>query len=319
MSFIDYSVLAIYESPTRPGVFYAPKPDLIDGIPDGILALIAPVVAYWLYSIIFHIIDVYQLLEAYRIHPSEEQLSLNKVTLHVVIRDVIFQHIIQSITGIIMYKIDPLPTTGYENAALWDLRHSLPGFIPTNLIYLVYWYVIPLFKCFLAFIIIDTWQFFLHKLMHTNMFLYRKFHSRHHQLYVPYAFGALFNNPVEGLLLDTIGTGIAAILLKLTPRESIFLFTFSTLKTVDDHCGYSLPWDIFQRLFPNNSIYHDIHHQRFGIKYNFSQPFFTFWDNLFGTTYHGIDAYKEKQKQITIQKYRQFLKERREKAAAKSE
>ncbi|TID30582.1 hypothetical protein CANINC_000827 [Pichia inconspicua] len=318
MPLIDYSDIAKIEAPIRPHVAYFLKQNLIEGIPDGLLALIAPIVAYWVYSIIFHIIDVYQLLEAYRIHPSEEQLSLNKVTFAVVIRDVIFQHIIQSITGFVMYKIDPTPVSGYENAQLWDIRHLLPSYIPTTFIYIGYWYIFSLLKCIVAFIIIDTWQFFLHKLMHQNKYLYRKFHSRHHQLYVPYAFGALFNNPVEGFLLDTIGAGIAAIVTQLSPRESVFLFTFSTLKTVDDHCGYSLPWDLFQRIFPNNSIYHDIHHQRFGIKYNFSQPFFTFWDSLFGTTYHGIDAYREKQKEITIEKYRQFLKERKEKATAKT-
>lgn len=123
-------------------------------------------------------------------------------------------------------------------------------------------------------------------------------------------FGALYNDPVEGFLLDTLGTGIAAIVTGLTPREQIVLYTFSTLKTVDDHCGYALPFDPFQKLFPNNSIYHDIHHQQFGIKTNFSQPFFTFWDVLNNTRYHELDSYKEKQKQITIDKYKQFLRDR---------
>ncbi|CAG8790066.1 8168_t:CDS:1, partial [Racocetra persica] len=28
---------------------------------------------------------------------------------------------------------------------------------------------------------------------------------------------------------------------------------------------------------------HDVHHQTFGLKKNFSQPFFTFWDRVLGT------------------------------------
>lgn len=45
---------------------------------------------------------------------------------------------------------------------------------------------------------------------------------------------------------------------------------------MDDHCGWNFPWDPFQFLFSNNSVYHDVHHQTYGIKANFSQPFFTF-------------------------------------------
>jgi sphinganine C4-monooxygenase len=64
-------------------------------------------------------------------------------------------------------------------------------------------------------------------------------------------------------------------------------FTASTIKTVDDHCGYKLPWDPIQHMSSNNAAYHDIHHQSWGIKTNFSQPFFTFWDRLLGTMWSG--------------------------------
>ena len=66
-----------------------------------------------------------------------------------------------------------------------------------------------------------------------------------------------------------------------------FFFSFGSIKTVDDHCGYALPWDPLQLISSNNAAYHDIHHQTWGIKTNFSQPFFTFWDSLLGTMYKG--------------------------------
>ena len=109
--------------------------------------------------------------------------------------------------------------------------------------------------------IIDTWQYFLHRAMHTNTYLYKKFHSWHHRLYVPYAFGALYNHPVEGFLLDTCGAGLAEWIVHMSTREATLLFVVSTLKTVDDHCGYRLPWDPLQMFSPNNADYHDIHHQ----------------------------------------------------------
>lgn len=49
---------------------------------------------------------------------------------------------------------------------------------------------------------------------------------------------------------------------------------------VDDHCGWDFPWDPFQFFFNNNSVYHDVHHQTYGIKANFSQPFFTYCMSL---------------------------------------
>ena len=41
--------------------------------------------------------------------------------------------------------------------------------------------------------------------MHVNTYLYKHVHSHHHRLTVPYAYGALYNHPLEALLLDTLG------------------------------------------------------------------------------------------------------------------
>jgi len=114
--------------------------------------------------------------------------------------------------------------------------------------------------------------------MHVNKTLYKYFHSVHHRLYVPYAFGALYNHPVEGFLLDSLGAAAAESLTGMSVRQAALLFVVSTLKTVDDHCGYALPWDPLQLLFGNNADYHDVHHQTIGIKSNFSQPYFIHWD-----------------------------------------
>ncbi|KAG9285434.1 hypothetical protein G9A89_010909 [Geosiphon pyriformis] len=148
---------------------------------------------------------------------------------------------------------------------------------------LAYWYLIPLLKFVAAMIILDTWQYFMHRLFHQNSFLYRHIHSRHHLLYVPYAFGALYNHPVEGFVLDSVGASLAFKMSGLATRGAMLFFSFATLKTVDDHCGYDLPFDPIQLIFGNNSLYHDIHHQVYGIKMNFSQPFFTIWDRILGT------------------------------------
>lgn len=121
--------------------------------------------------------------------------------------------------------------------------------------------------------IIDTWQYFLHRAFHTSTFLYKHIHSVHHRLYVPFAFGALYNHPLEGFLFDTLGATLAHELSGMTVRQATLLFGVSTMKTVDDHAGYRLWWDPCQLFFSNNADFHDIHHQSHGIKANFAQPY----------------------------------------------
>lgn len=298
---------------------------IIQGTPDGILALIAPVVAYWGLSLFFHIIDVYELAEYYRIHPSEEERKRNRASRMQVLLEVIFQHFIQSVVGYIFYIYeDCVPKTFtqiYEE--IWSWKYQSVVFTPLNQFlpdwFYLFWYSygISFLKVFAGFVIIDSWQYWLHRLMHQNKTLYKLFHSRHHALYVPYAYGALFNQPVEGFLLDTLGTGIAMLITQLSPKEQVVLYTFATMKTVDDHCGYSLPFDIFQIIFPNNSVYHDIHHQNWGIKSNFSQPFFIAWDTFCGTEYPGYEDYRKGVQKVSIEKYKQFLEERKQKKLLK--
>jgi len=40
----------------------------------------------------------------------------------------------------------------------------------------LYWYLIPAFQFGLAIIVVDTWQYFLHRGMHMNKWLYSKYH-----------------------------------------------------------------------------------------------------------------------------------------------
>lgn len=52
----------------------------------------------------------------------------------------------------------------------------------------------------------------------------------------------------------------------LTIRQTICFSTISVLKGVDDHCGYRLPWDPLQWLGEQDTRFHDVHHQAWGIK-----------------------------------------------------
>ncbi|KAK0623609.1 fatty acid hydroxylase superfamily-domain-containing protein [Immersiella caudata] len=163
----------------------------------------------------------------------------------------------------------------------------------------IYWVIIPTFQCWLAVCFMDTWQYFWHRAMHVNKWMYTHWHARHHRLYVPYAYGALYNHPVEGFILDTLGAALAYKASFMTPRLGMYYFVGSMMKTVDDHCGYALPWDPLQRITSNNAAYHDIHHQSWGIKTNFSQPFFTIWDRWLGTRWEGDTKLKYERTRAT--------------------
>ncbi|KAJ7115805.1 sphingosine hydroxylase [Mycena epipterygia] len=266
--------------------YYSYKPSLIDGFSDHHLALAAPVVAYWLLSLFFHYLDTrdWKVLERYRIHDSAEVVSRNRVSRQAVIWAVIFQQVLQTVLGLLALGNDHTVIVNHaEKVAAIARRLALLQPIQDRVAYFLYWWALPLFQFAVAIFIVDTWQYFLHRYMHMNKFLYRHFHSWHHRLYVPYAFGALYNHPVEGFVLDSLGTVIAEALSGMSTRQAALLFSIATFKTVDDHCGYRFPFDPLQMMSRNNADYHDIHHQKIGIKSNFAQPFCIHWDVLLGT------------------------------------
>lgn len=293
----------------EPEIILKSREPLLSWISDKHLSLLLPVVLYWTVSFFWFLVDYFQVFEQHRIHTPEE-LKKNIVGWKTVLRAVFMQHVIQTGAGLVLERFQPPATTGFEAYSIWKIAHNLN--INKEFASILYWYVFPFAKVLVAFFIIDTWQYVLHRFMHGNKWAYKTMHSVHHRLYVPYAFGALYNSLLEGFLLDTLGTGIASEAMGLTDRENIFLFCFSTLKTIDDHCGYELPWDPLQIIFPNRATYHDIHHQHFGLKTNFSQPFFIHWDTLLGTKYSNTEAYVAENKRIREEKYQQLLKKKAE-------
>ncbi|KAF8533122.1 fatty acid hydroxylase superfamily-domain-containing protein [Trichophaea hybrida] len=295
-----------------------PQPPLLPPITDHWVLLILPIVTYWSLSLFFHFLDTHDLLTKYRLHTPEEVLARNHVTRREVVRDVILQQIIQTIVGGVTALWEGVDMVGAEHLEVWACRINGLGleekiargivaaggdemFLKVlqflrleghqdwrwSVAEIVYWYMMPVVRLWVAIFILDTWQYFMHRAMHESKWLYKTFHSRHHRLYVPYAFGALYNHPLEGLLMDTIGAGLGYKLSGMGTRGAMFFFCFSTLKTVDDHCGYSLPWDPLQKMFWNNAGYHDVHHQTWGIKVH--SP--TFLEQLLATLPHLLDRW----------------------------
>uniref|UniRef100_A0A453R642 aldehyde oxygenase (deformylating) n=7 Tax=Triticinae TaxID=1648030 RepID=A0A453R642_AEGTS len=230
-------------------------------VSDELLGTFVPIAVYWLYSGLYIVMDRME-IDDYRLHPKGEDEVKNVVSKWTVVKGVLVQQGFQIAVSLLLFTI-----IGDDSGTV---RKQPPALV------IALQFIIAMF-------VMDTWQYFMHRYMHINKFLYKHIHSKHHTLVVPYAFGALYNHPLEGLILDTIGGALSFLVAGMTPRTSIFFFSFATIKTVDDHCGLWLPGNILHMLFSNNSAYHDIHHQLYGNKYNFSQPFFVMWDKILGT------------------------------------
>ncbi|WAQ86571.1 hypothetical protein PtA15_7A297 [Puccinia triticina] len=289
--------------------YHFQRNEIIPGLSDPALTVLVPLLAYWLVAIFFTLLDHLELpwIEKYRLHEPAEIAKRNKVSPAQVVKAVILQQLIQTALGI--FYLDSAPSNVLARDYLAEMKQYAP--LVSTLVHILlppqharwlllnygqslvqwsYWWGLPILQFLWASFVLDTWQYFWHRAFHINQFLYKHIHSVHHRLYCPYSYGALYNHPVEGFILDTLGAVIAHWASAMSVRQATFLFGISTAKTVDDHCGLALPFDPLQHLFGNNAAYHDIHHQQFGIKKNFSQPYFVHWDVLMGTRMTAEEA-----------------------------
>lgn len=224
-----------FDLPPLPSYTLSVQQPLLAPIPDNVLALMLPIVAYWGMSMIYHFLDVNDYFQEYRLHTPAEVLKRNRVTRWEVVRDVILQQVIQTIAGLGMVYFDPVETVGREvyDVSVWAQRlriaqraippmlgligvdaaglaksvsqngHTLlagalaggsypnvmqslildsgvevaaPAFThwETSLASFIYWYFVPALQFMLAVSILDTWQYFLHRAMHLNRWLYGK-------------------------------------------------------------------------------------------------------------------------------------------------
>ncbi len=222
--------IAATELPPLPSYTLVAQPDLISWFPDNLLSIFAPIMAYWIVSGFFHIIDVYDVWPQYRLHTPAEIAQRNRATRYEVFRDVILQQVIQAVMSFVLGVLDPPVFTGKEDydVAVWAVRirlaqralptvlnllglnaaaisknmsvshpllagalagghypfltaglagpdgSSVPTFAPWELLVAkaIYHVIIPAMQFTIGFVFLDTWQYFLHRAMHVNKWLY---------------------------------------------------------------------------------------------------------------------------------------------------
>jgi sphinganine C4-monooxygenase len=101
-----------FELPPLPDYTLKPLPPLVPWASDVVLQVAFPVIGYWVFSLFYHIIDVYDLLSQYRLHTPAEVLQRNHVSRYEVFRDVIIQQVIQVIVNLVLSLMDAPATYG---------------------------------------------------------------------------------------------------------------------------------------------------------------------------------------------------------------
>jgi sphinganine C4-monooxygenase len=220
-----------YALPPLPDYTLTPLPPLLSWVSDAFITAALPVIGYWVVSLMFHAIDVYDLFPQYRLHTPAEVLKRNHVSRYEVLRDVIFQQIIQVIFSLGLAVFDESPTTGkadydvawyaqkvrlaqravpyalstlgldpmglatklaesqptlasvvmggrypalLQTATVAGEQALVPAFASWELSVasFVYWFAIPAIQFSAAIVIIDAWEYMLHRAMHMNKWLY---------------------------------------------------------------------------------------------------------------------------------------------------
>lgn len=290
----------------------------IPEIRDFHLLLAMPIVAYWLSASIFHLFDCQRWFQAYKIHSPEAGQKRNRATLRQVFCQVLAQQFIQVVFALAVDKVlaqndtatRPAPSninsqnrsseTRLETLQSGSDSRILPEPAPVAPAYPLVEFAVRLAS---AILIADFWQYFWHRMFHSSKLLYSKtfttvpsgealtpelehVHSVHHRIYVPYAYGALYSSLVEAFIVDTIGTTVTFYLSGLPVVPATWFASLSIIKSVNDHSGYRFPYNPFDYISANTTDFHDVHHQSWGMKSNYSQIYLTIWASI--SPYHSL-------------------------------
>lgn len=125
----------------------------------------------------------------------------------------------------------------------------------------------------------DTLFYWAHRLLHSNNWMYRNFHSQHHRFVDSIGIAAEFASPVESIFANVIPTFLGLFICRAhVVTAGLWLF-WRIGETVEAHSGFAFPWSPFQLPFGLGARAHDWHHSHNRGVYGM----FAFWDRIMGT------------------------------------
>ncbi|CAA7403929.1 unnamed protein product [Spirodela intermedia] len=230
------------------------------GISEELLPVFVPIVTYWIAAGIYNLVSIPD--EKHKLFSKEEETQ-NLATRHQVFVGVVVNQAVQMALAAIYFM-----NAGGKAAAAATPPPSLlriAGQLAS------------------AMLIMDALEYIWHRWTHENRFLYKHVHAMHHQLIVPYAYGAQYVHPMDSLVGEVFGGLIATFFSGMSPTTAAVFFSLLSIKAVDDHCGLWFPNHPIHRFMLNNAAFHTVHHQHYGVKHNYSVHFLATWDLLLGT------------------------------------
>jgi sphinganine C4-monooxygenase len=102
-----------------PPFYFSQRASLTEALPDHLLTLAVPIIAYWSFSLFFHFLDIsgWKWLDKYRIHESEEIKKRNLVGRSHVAMAVAFQQVLQTLMGLVWLENENIGTGSVASAA----------------------------------------------------------------------------------------------------------------------------------------------------------------------------------------------------------
>lgn len=122
--------------------------------------------------------------------------------------------------------------------------------------------------------LLDTVEYWLHRAYHTPL-LYARLHKQHHELKLPYSYGALYNGAEVVLTAPALFGAFYAG--GLAYREMLVVTALSYACTVGQHTYTGAADAVHQ-----HSAHHWLHHAT-SQRHNYAQPFTDWWDVLMQT------------------------------------
>ncbi|CAB9511701.1 Fatty acid hydroxylase domain-containing protein 2 [Seminavis robusta] len=147
---------------------------------------------------------------------------------------------------------------------------SLPGYFE------LIWQVAFSVVCF------DVVFYHIHRMLHHKDFYW--IHRKHHSVTVVVGPVGAFYHPIDEWLEAITASLFGPLLLwdKMHIVSFQAWFVFAIWAALEIHCGYELPWNMYQALpFSVDARYHDFHH-RYHHRGNYAAVF-TIWDYIYGT------------------------------------
>jgi sterol desaturase/sphingolipid hydroxylase (fatty acid hydroxylase superfamily) len=245
---------------------------------DFILVAIIPMVWFYVYGLVFYLIDNYT---------SENFKYKYKVQNNIRITPAQYWDVLTvSLWNWIVLALPYLLLVCKINEYRYEKNNRQEPAIPTVGLF---------FRDFVVFAVIEEFMFyFSHRALHWPSF-YASIHKFHHKFTAPCAIAAVYAQPTEHMISNVIPVSVGPLLMKSHPISVMIWGVFALFNTMTVHSGYDFSSFI---VFPS-PYFHDWHHEKFNENFGAAQLL----DFVFGTNKNFLETIAKGEMYVPRKKY----------------